>query len=158
MNLTDSQKADLAAWLDEGLSLSDIQKKITSEFSINMTYMDLRFLIDDLEMEIVDKKKQEDTEAETTEKEEGAAEVVDAEAEMLPGKVSVEVDAIKRPGAMASGQVTFSDGQSLGWQLDQFGRLGLVPNSDSPEGYQPPEADIMEFQEELQKKLQGPAM
>jgi hypothetical protein len=67
------------------------------------------------------------------------------------GAVSVTVDKIQRPGAVVGGDVTFSDGVSAQWQIDQMGRLGIVPPK---EGYQPPEADIAEFQTQLQAILQ----
>lgn len=158
MTLTDPQKEQLAGWLAEGLSLSDIQKNVTSEFGINITYMDLRFLIDDLELEIKDNtpKPEDDESEEDGSGGEDSAE--DADAEVVGGAVNVDVDAVQRPGAMASGNVTFSDGQSLGWQLDQYGRLGLIPGADTPDGYQPPEEDVAEFQEQLQSKLRGPGM
>ena len=55
-----------------------------------------------------------------------------------------------RPGAVASGSVTFSDGNSAAWYLDQLGRLGLAPKK---QGYKPPASDLQEFQTELQLEL-----
>jgi hypothetical protein len=47
--------------------------------------------------------------------------------------------------------VTFSDGVSGKWALDQQGRLML----DTPQkGYQPNPADVQTFQRELQTQLQ----
>ena len=45
--------------------------------------------------------------------------------------------------ALASGKVTFSDGNRAEWYLDQAGRLGLVPQQ---QGYRPPAADVQQFQ------------
>jgi len=53
---------------------------------------------------------------------------------------------------MASGTVTFSDGQNKQWTLDQFGRLGL---SGGDEGYKPSDEDVMEFQKQLDAALRG---
>ena len=53
---------------------------------------------------------------------------------------------------MASGSVTFSDGQQKKWTLDQFGRLGL---SGGEEGYKPSDEDVMEFQKQLDAALRG---
>lgn len=164
MTLTPEQKTQLGAWLAEGLSLSDIQKKISSEMGIGMTYMELRFLIDDLDLEIVDpaaeSEDQEESASESPESSSGEHVVEDADAVLEDSGpsgegVSVSLDGLTRPGSMASGDVTFSDGQSLGWQLDQMGRLGLIPTASTPEGYQPPEADIPEFQAELQRLLEA---
>ncbi len=67
-----------------------------------------------------------------------------------PGGISVKVDQLARPGAIASGSVTFSDGQSAGWYLDELGRLGLVPEKN---GYRPPSADLQQFQATLETEL-----
>ncbi|MGB0371503.1 MAG: hypothetical protein ACPGN3_09135 [Opitutales bacterium] len=157
MTLKPEQKAQLAEWLAAGISLSDIQKRISSEMGIGMTYMELRFLIDDLDLEVTEAKAEE-AEDDSEGAAESTEEAVPEEAEVVldaPGSVSVTLDTLQRPGAMVSGEVTFSDGQSLGWQLDQMGRLGLIPGSDTPEGYSPPEADVAEFQTELQRQLQA---
>ena len=54
------------------------------------------------------------------------------------------------PGAMVSGHVTFSDGKTADWYIDQTGRFGLVP----PEpGYRPSQADLAEFQAILDREL-----
>jgi len=53
---------------------------------------------------------------------------------------------------VVSGKVTFSDGNSADWYLDQMGRLGLVPGQ---QGYRPPQADLQTFQEQLQQELQS---
>ena len=164
MTFSAEQKAQLATWLQEGVSLSDIQKRISSEMGIGMTYMELRFLIDDLELDVVDPKAKEPEEEPTAEEGEFPEEMVVAveeaeaaaeEPEIAGGSIAVTVDTLQRPGAMVSGDVTFSDGQALGWQVDQMGRLGLIPSASTPEGYSPPQEDIAEFQSELQRQLQA---
>ena len=60
------------------------------------------------------------------------------------------VDQLARPGAIVSGKVTFSDGQTAEWYLDQAGRLGVVPKQ---QGYKPPVEDVQEFQMALQNEL-----
>jgi len=68
----------------------------------------------------------------------------------IPGKVSVTVDQLTRPGALVSGQVQFSDGKKAAWYVDEMGRLGMV----APEpGYRPPQADIPAFQAALDREL-----
>ena len=66
------------------------------------------------------------------------------------GKVNVTVDQVTRPGALVSGKVTFSDGNSAAWSLDQYGRLGLAPKQ---QGYKPSAADLQAFQAKLQTEL-----
>ncbi len=67
------------------------------------------------------------------------------------GQVTVEIDRVLRPGSVVSGTVTFSDGVSGKWALDQTGRLML--DTGQP-GYQPSAPDVQTFQRELSKQLQ----
>ena len=165
MNLDETQKATVREWIQSRMGLSDIQSKLDSEFGVSATYMEVRFLVDDLgglpaepepEPEETPKPEEADSAAGESEApaaaEPSAVEDQGGAGEAAPN-VSVTVDQITRAGAMASGKVTFSDGKSAGWSLDQMGRLGL--SSDEP-GYKPPQEDVMEFQVQLQKKLSGP--
>ena len=67
------------------------------------------------------------------------------------GSVSISVDKVTRPGAFVSGEVTFKDGVTSGWQIDQMGRLGVIPKE---KGYKPSDEDLREFQQKLQKTLE----
>ena len=67
----------------------------------------------------------------------------------------VEVDAVTPPGAMASGSVVFSDGESKKWSVDQFGRLAMTGGSPD---YKPSDQDVMEFQQQLEQSLRGPSL
>jgi hypothetical protein len=67
-----------------------------------------------------------------------------------PGNVSLIVDQLTRPGAVVSGKVTFSDGNTAAWQIDQTGQLGLIP---AKPGYRPPPSDVQPFQMALQTEL-----
>jgi hypothetical protein len=149
MELTESQKTRVVGWIQQGLSLAEMQRKLTEEFEISMTYMDLRFLVDDLDVAVVE------PEEESADALDAAQPVEDAELvdEGGTGSVSVDVDAIMRPGALVSGTVKFSDGKSLGWQLGASGQLGLIPDDADPE-YRPSPEDIQEFQTQLQEVLQ----
>src|SRR5205085_7326498 len=81
--------------------------------------------------------------------EEASALAVDPAAKPA-GKISLSVDQLARPGAIVSGSVTFSDGKTASWYLDQQGRLGVVP---AEQGYRPPEGDVEEFQIALDQQL-----
>jgi len=158
MSLTDEQKQAISKTLEEGASIADVQKLLDEEYGVAMTYMDVRFLIDDLNLEIKDKAPQASASGGLDQKlpKQGAQ---DAEEPLLVdegggGQVSVEIDRVKRPGAALSGAATFSDGKRAQWYVDPYGRLGLEPEQ---EGYQPSEADLQAFQEELQKQIQGPS-
>ena len=50
MNLDEAQRAKVSQWITEGLKLSDIQNRLASEFNLRLTYMDVRFLVDDLKL------------------------------------------------------------------------------------------------------------
>ena len=51
-----------------------------------------------------------------------------------PGLPVVRMHDFRKPGMIATGSVTFSDGVKCEWHVDQFYRLALVPPS---EGYRP---------------------
>lgn len=178
MNLDEGQRQKVARWIEEGLKLSEIQNKLSSEFGVRMTYMEVRFLMDDLKLKPKDKEPPPTPvlpKAQTAGEAAGSRssplqhsrtespgpgkrpeaddeEEADFPDEPLPGgaKISVTVDQVTRPGALVSGKVTFSDGQGAEWYLDQYGRLGVVAKQ---QGYKPSQADLMTFQAELQKEL-----
>ena len=143
--LTDDQKTALHAWAAEGATIADLQKRLKDEFGIGITYMDARFMVLDLGIEIREEKPEEEAKPE---------EPGDDEAEApLPvgdGGVAVTMDSIALPGALVSGKVTFSDGETAVWMLDQYGRPGLDP--DTP-GYRPSQEDIVSFQKQLSEMI-----
>jgi len=144
MNLNDEQRQRVTAWILEGAKLSEIQTRLNQEFGLKLTYMETRFLVDDLKL------TPKDPEPPKTEKVPVPEAKKPAETPKLGG-VSVTVDQIARPGAIVSGKVTFSDGQKAEWYLDQSGRLGVIPGQP---GYKPSAADVQEFQTSLQEQLQ----
>jgi hypothetical protein len=158
--LTDEQKTQLAGWVADGASLADVQKRLAAEFSISMTYMDARFLLDDLNLTIKEKAKPAAAAdiSKTSPADDAMPMAGPPGASPFPGpgeaapasRVRVSVDKIVRPGAVVSGNVTFSDGQSADWHLDQAGRLSLAPKT---KGYQPKPPDVQEFQYALQDEL-----
>lgn len=148
MNLSTEQKAQLKLWLDEGMTLTEIYKKVADDWKLPITYMELRFLIDDLGLNFAEPKAapvDKDPAKQAPEPSESPA-----EPELMHSNVNVSVDKVVRPGALASGSVTFSDGATAAWQLDQMGRIGLIPTK---EGYKPSQADIQEFQVALQDAM-----
>ncbi len=154
MTLTEEQKQQITRWVQEGASLAEVQKRLGAEFALSLTYMEARFLLDDLNLTVKDAPKAPSASADLS-KAAGAAPGV---AEPLGGAakpagaggVRVVVDKVVRPGSVVSGTVAFSDGQSADWYLDQAGRLGMVPKV---KGYQPKPADVQEFQYALQDEL-----
>ncbi len=140
--LSEDQVSALHQWAAEGATMSDIQRRLKEEFGHSLTYMDTRFLVLDLGLQLQETAKPEEKKPD---------EPVPAEAPVPTGKVSVTMDHIALPGALVSGKVTFSDGESAIWMLDQTGRPGLDP--DTP-GYRPSPDDIREFQVQLREIIQ----
>ena len=158
MKLSEEQKQRVSAWIAEGAKLSEIQNRLASEFGIKLTYMEARFLVDDLKLTPKDPEPPKVVEPPVTAKPAPAAAAAPLQTtpiadEVLPpvgGNVAVTVDQITRPGSIISGKVNFSDGQIADWYLDQAGRLGVVPKVA---GYKPSAADVKEFQLALQQEV-----
>jgi len=157
-SLNTDQKRAVAGWVNEGLSLSAVQKRIAADFGIAMTYMEVRFLVDDLDLTL--KNKEEPKPAEPPADAALPGDVVDpgvppadvAPEPPAPGasRLTLTVDPIQRPGVLVGGTVTFSDGKNGQWQMDQYGQLGFVP----PEpGYKPSADDVARFQVVLDTEL-----
>lgn len=154
MNLDDTQKQKIAAWIADGAKLSEIQRRLETEMGLRLTYLDTRLLVDDLKLQL------KDPEPAKVEKEIGnaappaspaPAPVAEPKPAPLGGKVSVTMDQVTRPGALVSGSATFSDGQKATWYLDEMGRLGLAP---AQQGYKPTPEDVQAFQRALQAEMQ----
>lgn len=150
-DLNEEQIETLRQWAAEGDQLADLQRKIKEEFSLNVTYMDMRFVVLDLGLEI---QSQEEPEPEKPAEEMSDDAAVAAPEAGGTGAVSVSVDQITVAGAMVSGRVTFSDGENGRWMIDQAGRPSLDPDTA---GYQPVHEDLVSFQNELRKALEGEA-
>ena len=148
MNLDEDQRQKVAAWIAAGLKLSEIQSRLTSELGVRLTYMEVRLLVDDLKLTPKDAERPKP--AELVAAPADAAASPPAEAKPATGGVSVSVAKLARPGAIVSGQVTFSDGQEAEWYLDQTGRLGVIPKQ---EGYKPTPADVQQFQLALEREM-----
>ena len=136
--LSPDQVAALKQRAAEGATMSDLQRLLKEDFGFTLTYMDTRFLILDLGIELVEEPKAEEK------KEEKPLPVA-------TGEVTVTMDTLTLPGALVSGKVTFSDGETAIWMLDQAGRPGLDP--DTP-GYRPTQEDIIEFQKQLRALIE----
>lgn len=159
--LNEEQKQKVSTWIADGAKLSDIQNRLDAEFGVRMTYMDVRLLVDDLKLTpkdpVVEAPKQPEpnvtsaTPAEAAPAAEAPAELLSDTAPVGTGKVSLTADTIARPGTVVSGTVTFSDGNTATWYLDQTGRLGVVP---ADQGYRPSQADVQQFQMLLDQQLQ----
>ncbi len=188
MTLTPEQKASVASWIAAGDNLSVVQKKLREQFQLSLTYMDVRFLVDDLDLTLKDPEPKADasdvTKAKTApaspktapaaekkglldkaKEKLGLSKTADADLPVddadaleddalppVPGNVVVEVDGVTLiPGAIASGSVTFSDGVTGKWIVDQYGRPGFTEVSQP--GYRPSPEDGQAFMQELDAAL-----
>ena len=192
MTLSPEQKAAVTSWVTAGDNLSVVQKKLSEQFKLSLTYRDVRFLVDDLELTLKDPAPKVDTTdvskaapaakpgrpepaERATEKpgekkgffdkakeklglakDEPAIDDTDLEDDLPAGgtsTVTVTLDkATLLPGAIASGGVTFSDGVTGQWMVDQQGRPGFTKISQP--GYRPTPADAQAFMQELSRALQ----
>ena len=165
MSLTPEQKASVSLWVAAGDNLSAVQKKITEQFKVSMTYRDVRFLVDDLNLELKDPAPKVDA-SDVSKTPPPVAKAPGASAQragaadeglddLPPGasSVSVEVDKVTLiPGALAAGTVTFSDGVTGKWVIDQQYRPGFTEISQP--GYRPTPADSQAFMQQLSAQLQ----
>lgn len=173
MQLTEQQKQNVREWVASGLSLSDVQKNLKSECGITMTFMDVRLLVLDLGAAVKDKPEPKapapvppmpehviEEEDARPEDERGAElDAPEPPTEPMPqdgeeetaSSVSMTMDSLVVPGAMVSGNVTFSDGTKARWLIDQYGRFGIDPET---QGYRPSPADLQAFQLQLRSELQ----
>ena len=168
MILTPEQTAAVSSWVAAGDNLSVIQKKLREQFNVSLTYMDVRFLVDDLNLQLKDPPKKVDTSdvSKTPAKDSPVPPAVADGDDGLPpaddvadapaagdSSVTVSVDGVTLiPGAIASGEVTFSDGVTGKWIIDNQGRPGFTKISQP--GYRPNPADAQSFMRQLEAGLQ----
>ena len=174
--LSEKQKSEVAKWFAAGEGVAEIQKHISAEFNIDMTYLDVRLLVADLPQPVEPEEVKSEEPVPEVAVEEGAAgddgygeepgEYSDAAVPEPPqvdnageqpgeqpqGELTVSVDPLAPPGAIACGSVVFSDGTAGKWMLDQMGRLGL---SGLPQGYRPSPEDGAQFQPKLVAALRA---
>lgn len=134
--LSDEQKVTIGEWAAEGDQLADIQRRMGEDLGMKISYMDTRFMVSDLGIEL---KKEEVPEEPKVE------DVV-----VVTGEVTATQDEVVRPGFLVSGRVTFSDGEGALWAIDETGRLSM--DTDTP-GYQADDEDVIRFQELLRDML-----
>ena len=168
MQLSQDQKKAIEEWIQSGADLNKIQQNLKEEFALKLTYLDTRFLLGDLGLEIIEEEEEinsaqpeekvdpaipKEKESEFQEQEtlsEDPEEGKDNENENETTNVNLTVDSLTQPQCIISGKATFSDGKGAAWYIDQLGRLGLNPDE---EGYSPTQEDLAVFQIELRNVL-----
>lgn len=163
MGLTNEQRLAVKQWITEGAGLSQVQTRIKAEFGVSLTFLETRMLVQEIGAQVKDKPAPKKPVAQPPaddalpgdDEMDGMDDVAadaGASAGQIGGKVSVTSDRVVRAGAVASGEVTFSDGTRAKWLLDQMGRLALDGVKPT---YRPPAQDIQEFQVQLHSLLQS---
>lgn len=150
-SLSDEQIAMIQSWADSGDGLSEIQKKLDSEMNVKVTYLELRFLIDDLGVKLPEIEPEVEDSGEDSGEEEAEPLDDDVETAASGDDAVVSISALQRPGALISGTVSFAGGETAEWWLDQMGQLGMNPKN---EDFRPNEKQMMSFQKELQRVVQ----
>ncbi len=189
MTLSPEQSSAVSSWIAAGDSLSAVQRKLRDQYGVSLTFMEVRFLVDDLNLQLKDPAPKVNASDVT---QAGAAPSPSAHAsrgpadsgadadagamaddesyadeappaggalppeDELPGgasSVTLDVDKVTlHPGALASGSVTFSDGVTAKWIIDNYGRPGFTEVSQP--GYRPKPADAQAFMQQLSAELQ----
>lgn len=141
-DITPEQVELLRQWAEEGLDLNQMQKRINQELDISITYMDARFLLMDLNIQLTQPRKEEEpAEAPASQP---AGEIPASRV----GSTIVTIDEITPPHALLNGKVTFQSGCTGTWSIDKMGRIDWAPISGEPTN-----EDLQSFQTELQKVL-----
>jgi len=172
MELTDTQKTSVRQWAAEGASLSGIQTRLDTEFSIRISFMEVRLLVLDLELSIREKRAPAPPKPEEpqTPADETADHVYDADADDMDdaafpedsdpdappsGGVQVELSRLVKPGFAVNGDVTFSDGTKAQWGITSRGELSLSAVDPT---YRPSPEDVRNFQVKLRALISGQGM
>ena len=157
-SLSDGQVAQIRAWAESGDGLAEIQKKLREETGLSVTYLETRFLLEDLAIELLPTPAPEPEKAEAKPGDGGAAPEGASEDDgagspdaVPPGGVKVTLDQVLRPGALLSGKADFGGGKVVSWWLDQMGRLGM--DGGDPD-FRPTEEQARSFQMELSRLVQ----
>ncbi|MGL4854492.1 MAG: hypothetical protein ACRC37_04490 [Lentisphaeria bacterium] len=127
----------IASEIAKGTSLSDIQKILLEKANVNITYMDLRLLVADLENLQWQNDNTIIKEPETLKE------------EINDGRCHISISDIVNPNYAISGSTTFPSGIQADWWIDHYGRPGLNINGDT----EPSPEDLAAFQTELQIAL-----
>ena len=168
--------------LNEGLSLSDVQKLLASEYGMKMTYFELRMIVSTLDIDWSNQEKKhtptiaptaaQESPKQAPLKQEPPKDVADSASPLddeddedddgtddmtdeagEEGGTQVTMDDVPLPGAVMSGHVKFASGASGKWVFNRMGQLGLAELDEGSE--KPSQEDLMLFQQELQAMMQA---
>ena len=139
-----SPEQDRRKAMMEDIAILTGGKCITEDLGIKLTFMDTRFLLQDLDIQI--RQPEPEPQAEQPAELSGAA----APPASLLGKTQVTVDEITPPHALMAGKILFRSGAQGVWDIDRTGRI----NWDATLG-EPTADDLREFETELQSVIRS---
>lgn len=120
-------------WASYGVDLNGIQKNLAAECGVHLTYMEVRFLLLDHNIEIA--RPQEKPAPEPAPSAAPAPAPAPAPTPAAPTaavKPTVTLDDLQLPGTLLSGKCSFPSGTQGSWQIDQMGRFGWSQLSGTP--------------------------
>lgn len=147
--VTAEQLDKVRVWASEGIDLNGIQKKLVTDCGVHLTYMDVRFLLLDHDIEIASAPAPANAPENTpAPKPAEAAPTETPDAAAAPGAPKVTLDELQLPGALISGKVEFPSGTRGAWMIDQMGRFAWNDLSGTPT-----QEELQAFQFELTQLL-----
>jgi hypothetical protein len=102
MTLSPEQKEAVSAWIAAGDNLSAVQKKLIEKFQLTMTYRDVRFLVDDLNLALKDPAPKVDT---TDVSKAAPAHAAASAAKPTAGKKGLPEQASEEPGLESASEM-----------------------------------------------------
>ena len=136
-----SLKEKVIKLYDQGLNLNQILDHLVKEDRLDVTFMDVRLLVSEIE---------DERNLYANQPEEEVVEEVEEEVEEEEECV-IEMNAILQPGAPLQGKARFKSGRAMKFMMDQSGRIGIEPIG--PE--QPNQDELKIFQHELIRQLKS---
>lgn len=140
--LSPEQVQSIRDWAEEGFDLNAIQKNLHEKLGLKLTFMDTRFLLQDLDIHLRQPEP-------APQPEQSEMEAAPAPSPLL-GKTQVSVDEVTPPHALIAGKVLFKSGAQGVWDIDRTGRI----NWDATRG-EPTADDLREFETELQSVIRS---
>ncbi len=122
-------------WASYGVDLNGIQKNLAAECGVHMTYMEVRFLLLDHNIEIARPQEKPAPEPAPAAAPAPAPAPEPAPTPAAPTaavKPTVTLDDLQLPGTLLSGKCSFPSGTQGSWQIDQMGRFGWSQLSGTP--------------------------
>lgn len=135
-------KAIVTELYDKGLNLNEILNELVREKGLDITFMDLRLLVSEIEdsRNLYDKVDEPEIEEELEEEE-----------EIEEPECLIELNSIVSPGSPMQGVAKFKSGKQMKFMMDHQGRVGIEPIGKE----QPTQEEIQSFQEALMEKARS---